>query len=698
VAAAHHKNDNGNVNRFFESLSITPFIYPEVKLRTDTTLHCTVQSPLPLTDKEKEDDLTSMIEMLRLYADDDDDDEISYGAGDISAINNARFIGNDTIGEKILVTYNAPGKYTFLKDTAHLWKKGSAYNDIDEDSTFIYRLDKQYDLPGGGWCREMQLTDTGSSRMILAKWLYRDGHLFSLTALTDTLSAKSSFLEKFFSTFTPVDTLKKESLFTRKTEQFFNDYFSTDSVIAKKARKFLYMIEFDSLDVPLLKKAIERVNWSTKNYLDVKKHLITELAGLKDSSITPFLRSLYWKIKDSADLQNLILGSLLRQKTRESFTAFKDLIIQEPPIADDNSDYSTRRFSPVYIRDVITFSPSRFRRNFDYDDSRFYGKWSQLYDTLLLTRTLFPDLLQLINIDDYKDDVTNLLTVLVDSGFLKASDYEIQFSKFYLDAKQLLKKQVAKEEKENIEKASNKDKIKRYLFDDEEEEVMDDGNDALEQYAVLLMPFYEKNPGIPVFFEQLMKTKDRKLLYNIFIMLQRNNKPVPDSLFDKYAKLDNYRIKLYDDLKKMKKLEKFPVAWKNQQEIARSLLLGSDYRHEKPDTIVYMDKLPVTYKGKKGWVYFFKYRQMRDDTYWHLASVGMQPDNRNEIDTENDEFTEKDDRKLEKDKPENEQLQKMLKELLYAKRSCAEEFYNARSYNIYKTYLSEMVKSRRYRD
>src|SRR6185436_8812494 len=149
--------------------------------------------------------------------------------------------------------------------------------------------------------------------------------------------------------FAPVDTLKKQSSFTRTTEQFFHDYFSTDTLISKKAAKQLYKISFDSLDVPLLKKAIQSVTWKTRNYLDVKKHLIGELADLKDLTITPFLRELYWKVKDSADLQNLILSSLLKQKTRESFAAFKELILQEPPLTTDNSDYEYRGYRMSHI-------------------------------------------------------------------------------------------------------------------------------------------------------------------------------------------------------------------------------------------------------------------------------------------------------------------------------------------------------------
>jgi len=522
--------------------------------------------------------------------------------------------------------------------------------------------------------------------------------LFTLTALTDTLARGDSFLEKFFATFRPSDTLKKESLFSRKTEQFFSDYFSSDSLVAKKAQKSLYNVPFDSLDVPLLKKAIERVNWKTKNYFAVKRYFITKLAGLKDPSVTPFLRELYWKVKDSADLQNLILESLLRQRTYESFNTFKDLILQEPPITADNTGYSSYRGTSVYIQEIVESVPGRYSGNPGYD-SRFYGGWYPLFDTLELTRTLFPDFLQLANIDDYKKEVTNLLTVLVDSGFVKAPDYESSYSKFYLDAKQLLKKQVAREEKDNIEKATNKERLNRFGIDDNEEyRAMDFGNRDLKQYAVLLIPFYDKNPGLSSFYEQLLKIKDRRLRYDIFILMLRNNKPVPDSLFTDYAKLDNYRARLYDDLKKIKKLDKFPAGWKNQKDIARSLFMVKGYRYQKPDSVVFLDKLPVTYKGKKGWVYFFKYRPMRDDTNWQLASVGMQPENLSEIDTDNNEFTEKEQRKLENDKPEKVQLQKMLRELLYAKHSSAEEFYKARSFNIYKTYLSEMVKRQRYRD
>lgn len=304
-----------------------------------------------------------------------------------------------------------------------------------------------------------------------------------------------------------------------------------------------------------------------------------------------------------------------------------------------------------------------------------------------------------MDVDDYKSDVMDLLTKLVDSGYVKAPAYEAHFSKLYLDGKQALKKQAAGEEKEVLEKLARKDKPRAYYYyDNDEDRESDAGNEVLDQYAVLLLPFWEKNPGVPAFFGQLLKAKDRRLVYNTFILLLRNNKPVPDSLFVKFAKADEYRAGLYKALKDAKKPDRFPAAYKTQEQIARSLLQNNDSYYGKPDTLVHLTKLPVTYKAKSGWVYFYKYREERDDSYWKLASVGVQPMNTDSIDVENNDFTDAGNRRLDAAKPLQEQLQKMLKELLNAKRSSASGFYNSRRYNLYKSYLPEMVKSRRYRD
>jgi hypothetical protein len=108
-----------------------------------------------------------------------------------------KLIGNDTIGEKILVVHYRVPKYAFSKDSTHLWKAVNGH-DLFADSSFIIKANKQYTLADGMRCRDITLRDTNSSRQLLVKLFYRNGHLFSIYALTDTLQNQSPFIANFF--------------------------------------------------------------------------------------------------------------------------------------------------------------------------------------------------------------------------------------------------------------------------------------------------------------------------------------------------------------------------------------------------------------------------------------------------------------------------------------------------------------------
>ncbi|MDF2189728.1 TraB/GumN family protein [Paraflavitalea sp. CAU 1676] len=691
AAIARYQKENANVRRFLESFSMQPFIYPDVKDRVDTSLHYTVKSPV-FPQEQKKTPLSGMDDLYDMVYEEMGED----GLSDVGEYKHT-YIGNDTTGEKILVNYVRLSDNAWFKDSTIFWK--SRFEEYwDEDSTFIGRYDRRYSLPTGMIVREKHYGDTNSSRLIQFKTFFKDNYLFSLSTLTDTLSRPSAFLQSFFSSFTPADTLKGSSIFERRSAQVLTNLFSSDSAAARKATRDILRVSLDSADMPRITKAIDALNWDHTEYLRTKKCLIGWLGTSKDTAVTNYLHKLYRKIKDTTDFQHVILGALTNQQTKFSYKAFKDLILQEPPITEG---------SEVDIVGVVpgwhtTIEPYAVTSPAIYDEAGAGGLYG-LFDSLALTKTIMPDLLQLMHIDDYEWKIMTLMNTMIDSGYLKAADYETYFSKIYLDGKQLLKKQMAGEDKLKIERAGKKDTRSpiltfTYRNDDDDQEEKETGNYQLDQYAALLLPFKDKNPGVHDFFELILKTSDRRLLYNTFILLLRNKQPVPDSLFEKYARLDDYRSELYGDLKKMKLTDKFPAQYKSQLEMTRSLLTNAWGSYEKRDTVVFLDKLPVTYKNKKGWVYFYKYKKMRDDANWQLAAIGMQPENAAETDVENEEFNSVDERKLETDKPVNEQLAQMLREMLVSKRRSASEFYEGRNFRLYKGYMSEIVKSRRFRD
>jgi uncharacterized protein YbaP (TraB family) len=693
---AHYKTESKNVLDYFESFKILPFVYPEVKEYTDTALHFTVRSPLFTEGKKQNDLLETLRNMMGGYGIDEDNAMPEFGV---------KLVGNDTIGEKIFVAWAKPAKNTYVKDSTKIFDDNE-YNfsgSRKNDQSYLY-LKKDSGMTASGMrYLFQQVTDTNSSRVLISKSFYKNGNYFAVVTLTDSLTPKSSLLSNFIQSFTPSDTVTGESPFVKRNAQFFTDFASKDSAAHAKAINRLKTIEFDSADVPQLKKIIDTLSWKTKDYLQLKQNFIGRLPETKDSSLVNYLKQLYVAAKDTADLQNSILQTLLEMKTRSSFIAFKDLIISEPPVViagNDSYDYS---YSHV-LNNVGNIAKAIARAKNNYGKGN--ENWYALYDTLTLAKAVFPDILQLINLDDYKGDVMELLTEMVDSGFVQAKDYEAYFLKFYAEAKQELKKERAGESQkaiakaEKINKADDEDEVAAYTRNNND----DADNKLLESYSVLLQPFWDKNPGVPVFFQDLLKLNNKQIKLNALLLLLRNKKPVPDSLLNFFAADDEYRIGLYRKLKKAGLLAKFPARYNNQPDLVKSALVSIADAYNKYDTLVLLEKVPVSYKNKKGLVYFYKYKNKKEEKKWKIVSYGLQPENAREFDDDNDDFIagnsysygSNNDNKLDEAKPVQEQLQKIIKTALYKMHSSAAKFYSS-GYNDDDD-MTDRIKTNRFGD
>ncbi len=691
--AAHYKTQTKNVKQYFDSFKIVPFIYPEVKQRVDTGMHFTVQSPLFPDAKKQNDIMESIKNMMGQYSDDMEEMLPEFGM---------KTIGNDTIGEKIFVAFAKSPQNTYLKDSAKIFENNEYGFNGRKNQSYRY-LQKDSGVTAGGMrYLFQQVTDTNSSRTIISKAFYKSGNYFALAALTDTLTPRSNLLYNFIKTFMPADTVKGESPFMKRNAEFFTNFASKDSAMYAKAMKWLATIEFDSADVPPLKKIIDTLSWKTKDYLQLKQNFIGRLQETKDSNLVDYLKQLYAAAKDTADLQNAVLQSLLGMQTKKSFIAFKDLIITEPPvvISGGSSDYNYSN-AAYDIVGKLARSFKKTKQHYGNDD----GNWYQFYDTLSLAKIIFPDILQLINLDDYKGNVMELLTVMVDSGYVDAKDYETYFLKFYADAKQELKKEKAGENQKAIAKAEKENKA------DEDEATYynrsSDGemaNDLLQSYAVLLLPYWDKNPGIATFFSDILKLKNKRIKFNTLLLLLRNNKTVSDSLINTYAADDEYRVELYRKLKTAKLLHKFTARYNNQFDLVKSALISTS-SYEKYDTLALLAKIPLGYKNKKGLIYFFKYKNRKTDKKWKIISYGLQPENVKEFADDNYDFVtgstynyeRGDDDRLDETKPVKEQLQKILKTILYKMHSSAAQFYN----NVYdgdKDAVTNRIKTNRFGD
>lgn len=542
--------------------------------------------------------------------------------------------GDDSTGEAVFISMETFPKYYFPRDSVSFWKEEANERRLQED---LVIRDKQPLRQLQGY--KYLLVDTNTSRMITSWIFLKDNRLFRVVTLGDTLQEKSGFIDGFYASLRPLDKKLGPSVFAPKLDTFFSDFYSKDSLLSKRAKEAIPNVWFGAPGgLPALLKAIHTLPYNGKDYFETKTRLINELGYINDSAninaVVEGLRDIYQRVGDTSTLQNAVFRALAHHRTLPAYQVFKGLLVQDPPVFDNGSGYS-------YM-------------------------FQDLRDSLTLARTLFPDLLQLAAVDDYKLNIQSLLATLVDSGYLRSTDYESYFSQLYFDARIQWKKQEGRDEK-RLQKAEDDGDDAVRVEDD------DDADTQLADYAVLLMPFYERNATIPHFFDKLLKSRDPSLRLSTALLMLRNGRPVADSIIRNLAASDQYRSILLKELTDIRKSDRFPRNFHNQEDIARSLLVSSNKGDNDFFDIQFVDKKIVQFRQRKGYIYFFRYKMSRDDE-WQMGLSGLQPLNLKEVST-NDEFVRLTGKKIRADTPEHGQFEKQLKQFLFSKRKSANSFY-----------------------
>lgn len=627
---------------FFKSFSFTPYRYSASQVFTDTFMHFTVNTPVaPSIDTG----YRAVIEKVANAARGNYYNDYSNLANNKSA-----YFSSDSTGEVIMVGIEKMSDYYYGRDTAGFWKRQT--DDFDGNDKMVISNKKYFEKPDGVKGYTFSVTDTGSSKKILAAVLLKNNYLFNILTMGDTLNHQSSFTSSFFSSFNADETAKGRDIFVNPLDTFFAHLFSTDSATLSKAQKAIGEVYYGEEGVPKITGALTKLSPAYKNYFEVKTKLIGELGYIKDTTkavVVDQLKNIYNLTADTSMFQNEVIEALARHKTKYATAAFKELVLQDPPVYDDD--------------------------NYSYS-----SPFNSFEDSLLLAAQLYPDILQLTSLDDYKEPVMGLLVTLVDSGYIQPSQYENWFSKIFFDAKLELKKQKVNDEKkmEAENKKDEEDNETEYAYPARYSS--SEHSDELRDYAVLLAPFYDQNANVPKFFDKLLQSKDDDVKMNVAIVLLKNKKPVPDSIFSGIAAKDNLRGRLYAELEDIKRLDRFPAAYKTQAALAKSYLL-MEKSFDKVDSVVLTGKQAASYDNKKGVVYFFKYRIKKDDD-WKMGISGLQPENENEVSSDN-KLCSMTDKKLKEDKPAEEQFYEQLKKLLFNFHPSARNFYESNRYGDY---------------
>lgn len=603
LLTARYKSDKQPVQEFFNSFVPEVPRYQNFQQHTDTSLYFSVSTAVV-----PKDDEALMDSFSGAHSDENNDH--------LNKVKNKVFKADST-GEEVRVIFRKFNRYYSTKDSAAFWQHN--IRDLSDEGDLVVQHTQYERLPG--WeSMLLQMRDTNSSRSLHYKIILHKGAQYTLYSIVDTVNGPSEFVRTFFNTFTPGDTVFGSSVYTSKAAILFADFFSKDSTIRQQARSSVATANYRNEDAPVLISMIRGWGAAEKNYMDVKTDLIGELGHIKHADILPFLQKAYESANDTASLQRSILLSLLRQKTTAGNTLFKELVLKEIPIFGDGEN--------------------------------IYSLFRPLYDSLELARSLFPGLLELTALTDYKDPVYSLLSTLADSNLVKTALYEDHISQIAFDARIALQKELAGEQSR--------------LSRDEEEEEEYHSNNTLHDFAVLLLPFRESNKNAARFFARYATSRNPAQQILLAQLYMQHNIPVADSLLESIAAQDKYRVTLWAALNNIAQQDKFPTAHKKQEAIARSLLYGSVGYDLKVDTLVLLSKKQTVYRFKKSTVYLYKYKQKEEDT-WYLGISGPQPDDEKKC-SDNDNLSQFTRIRYKTDKPLAEQFSRLIRHVKYKNR------------------------------
>ena len=468
----------------------------------------------------------------------------------------------------------------------------------------------------GMYFMEAEFSDTNSCRTIKSKYILKHGAMYSLLTTADTIEKPSLFVQNFYDNFKPLDTLIGVSIFEDKSKRFFDAIHSSDSLTKEHAFESIKShIKFDKEDVEPLMDAITNYNFPAK-HIETKKQLITDLGKIDDKRVLPFLVDLYPKVEDTAMYQIAILKGLANQQTKKAYEAFNKLLDYDIPL-------SSSKWGISYL---------------------FYP----FYDSLSLSKEIFPDVLNYSFVDEYRAPTYRLLSSMVRKNKIKGKDYKKHYKQILREAKIELKSQISYEQAEQGKKKG------RYYYSSYKNK----GNDLLVNYTTLLMPFYKKS-AVQDYFLKLKKVQDYIVRTDIYVLLADRGIDVPSSVWEELAADNTNRNYLYKRLEKYELLNLFPSKYKTQNLMVESLLYDKGFDVEK-DSMEFVNKFEITVQNKTGYVYFYKSKGEKDDD-WELDYVGLQPSDTTQVNTS--KFIREKGIEIEKHKTINEIIEEELESI-----------------------------------
>ena len=569
--------------KFFESFAIMPTAYPEGwKETTDTTLDFKVTAhPTPPRPRG------AFLEKLRKIVEEGNrkrygiyDDDSGY---DWSK-NGFRIIKSPVTGEEVTIRSSEffAGNAAPTRDSFELEMKRT----LTRSNKMAIR-NSHWEEKNNMMIGDFLLEDTNSTRGIKAKVVLVNKRIYTLMATVNLKTPESAFVQSVFSTFSPTDSVTGPVKFGERSIAYLQDIYSADSLKRKSALSELkksWGFNFKPVDFPALKSAAEHPDFNKLKFTE-RSVLISAIGSTESPEAVTWLRDFCLRSTDSARYQSLAIAALVRMKSKESFNTMFHLWLDRP----------------VYL---------------GRDNGNIFAEFR---DTLELTARFFPELMKLADVEAYRNEVYELLNILVKKGLIKPKTYAhlkqgiIRETASYLSQNQY---------EEEMNRAKSDTDVNRYEYYGAYDMVST--VNTIERNFELLSPFLKKDESVRALAERAIQYGNKEVRLLAYSLYLRNDMPVDPARLKSFTEDDQTRYAFFCQLVKTKKLRDYREWFRDTVALARSYVMEGNADREI-DSIRFVSRHKTVFLNKQATLFFFDIK-MKDAKDWGLAYVTMPND------------------------------------------------------------------------
>lgn len=425
---------------------------------------------------------------------------------------------------------------------------------------------------------DQQVLQDGGNMVKRSRYILHADTLYTLVSFAPATVAADEQHSAFFDQFLIKDDGKTSSILKSKAGELIMALSGNDSTNAANARNVLDKVSFTKEELPLLYKAmLAQYPDDSMTYSSTRSKLIDVIEELADSSTVDFIRQHYDDLTDRGSDQLALLNILANYKTVFSYTTLKELFIKKPP---------------QHIKE---------RKSIGYN----------VTDSLELTRLLFPDILVLLKSGDYWEDVADYTKTVLDSGTIKTELLLPYDKEIRLIADTLLNGRALKEEDAWTWRYGSLVSLLGYLNNAESNQLL----------------------------KRFLAEKDLYLKSIAAVCLVRNGQATDPNELLKLAASNDYRLDLFNELKKLGKDKLFPVKYRSQRYFAEAELYSYGSDDYSPSGMEFIGEREAELNGQRKKFYLFRVGFNNEEESEQSAYLGIagpyEKDSKN-LETSND--------------------------------------------------------------